>query len=94
MEKEKWKGTFRTKSSPKKSSANRSLKKNLPKWQYVLAPLGAGIECTSCQYKIKAMDVVMGRYNLHTCPGCKKEMRPIEQMLLDRMKDEANDKYF
>lgn len=54
-----------------------------------MAPLGAGIECTSCQYKIKAMDVTMGRYDLHTCPGCEKEMEPIDQLLLNQMKEEA-----
>jgi hypothetical protein len=35
------------------------------------------------------MDVVMGRYDLNTCPGCEKEMEPIEQFLLDRMHEEA-----
>ena len=87
MEKEKWKGTFKSTKNLKNSLQRKPSR--LPKWQYVLAPLGAGIECTSCQYKIKAMDVVMGRYDLNTCPGCKKEMQPIDQVLLDRMHEEA-----
>ena len=88
MEKEKWKGTFKSTKNLKKKASR------LPKWQYVLAPLGTGVECTSCHHKIKAMDVVMGRYDLNTCPGCEKELQHIEQTLLDRMHEEATVRWF
>lgn len=31
----------------------------------------------------------MGDIDLNTCPFCEKEMKPIDQKLLNRMKDEA-----
>ena len=47
-----------------------------PKWQYVLAELGAGIECTGCHHKLKAMTVVMGDVRLDICPFCNAANRP------------------
>lgn len=88
MEKEKWTGTFRSTKNPKNSLQRKPSR--LPKWQYVLAPLGAGIECSACGHKIGARKVVMGDYNLAICPFCEKEMQPIEQRLLNRMKEEFN----
>lgn len=64
-----------------------------PKWQYVLAELGAGIECTGCHHKLKAMTVVMGDVRLDICPFCNKEMQPIDQILLDRMHEEVETRW-
>ena len=87
MQKEKWKGTFKQKSlpkSPQKSLTNRKLQK----WKFVETPLGAGIECPKCGYKIKARDVTFGRYDLNTCSECHAEL-DITECLLDEMRDES-----
>jgi len=60
-----------------------------PRWKYVQTELGTGIECTGCGHKIKAIDVTMGEYDLNTCPFCEKKMMPIEQKLLNRLKEES-----
>lgn len=87
MQKEKWKGTLKQKSLLRSPQKNLQLRKN-PKWKYVETPLGAGIECPSCGYKIKARDVTFGRYDLNTCPNCHKELT-ITERLLDEMREES-----
>jgi len=62
-------------------------------WRYVLTELGAGIECTNCKHKLKAMTVVMGEHNLNVCPFCSATMEPIKQELLDRMKEEVQTRW-
>jgi DNA-directed RNA polymerase subunit RPC12/RpoP len=62
-------------------------------WRYVLTELGAGIECTNCEHKLKAMTVVMGEHDLNVCPFCSSTMEPIEQELLDRMKEEVQTRW-
>lgn len=56
-------------------------------WKYTLAELGAGIECSVCGHKLKAMTVVMGDISLDICPFCNAKMT-ITQDLIDRMKEE------
>lgn len=87
MQKEKWTGTFKQK-RPLKSPQKSLLNRKLPKWKLVETPLGAGIECPSCEYKIKARDVTFGRYDLNTCPNCHKELT-ITECLLDEMREES-----
>lgn len=62
-------------------------------WKYVLTELGAGIECTGCHHKIKAMSVVMGEHDLNTCMFCSRQMEPISQVLLNRMKEEVRTRW-
>lgn len=87
MQKEKWKGTFSQK-SPLKPSRKNLQNRKLLKWKLVETPLGAGIECPNCWYKIKARDVTFGRYDLNTCPNCNKELT-ITECLLDEMREES-----
>ena len=62
-------------------------------WSYKMTELGAGIECSKCHHKIKAMTVVMGDVSLDICPFCRTEMVPITQILLNRMKDEVETRW-
>ena len=57
-------------------------------WSYTTTVGGVGIECSNCHHKIGARTVVMGDVNLGTCKFCGSEMKPITQMLLNRMHDE------
>ena len=57
-------------------------------WGYILTELGAGIECSNCHHKLKAMTVVMGEHDLNSCPFCSSEMEPISQLLINQMKEE------
>ena len=63
-------------------------------WTYVTTVGGAGIECSICHHKIGAKAVVMGDVNLNTCKFCGSEMKPISQMLLNRMKDEYPERWY
>lgn len=84
MQKEKWTGTFKEKRPLQKSLSSRKLQR----WKHVETPLGAGIKCPSCGYKIKARDVEFGRYDLNSCPECHKELEITEE-LLDEMREES-----